>query len=305
MQQIPFEIQRQLIDTLCEIFWYKKELLRFLSDANIPQPILRNTENMLRASSKRPTLRYLLDELLKLPDQKGQEIVYRMAQQMSRWSSFNTVNNPDAARRNVHDLARLMVAYEDNLEKDKAIIEEQRRQVQRQAAIVAKFEEQQKLLQRYFDLVSSTNPQERGHELERLLHELFKIEGLNPGEAFAIKGEQVDGAFELNGIHYLVEAKWVQQRIEPKDISWFQTKIERRLSGTLGLLIAVNGFTDEGVRTATDSKCIILMDGDDLYHVLEPRVDLSLKELLQHKITVFSRYGIAFSTAREMLKQKG
>ncbi len=304
MESFPYEIQRQLIDTLCEVFWYKTDLLRYLNGINIPRSIFQNTQRVMNEKTKRAALGYLIDELLKLPENQGQIALEKMIQQMSQWSSFNTVVNPEIAKKAVSELARLVGSYTAKQHQKQNDEIEIRKQVQQQAATAKKFEEQEKLLNRFFALVGSTNPQERGHDLEHLLHELFRFENLNPGEAFAIKGEQIDGAFELDGIHYLVEAKWIQNKVQPEEVSWFQTKIQRRLVGTRGLMISINEFTDEAIRTATESKCIILMSGDDLYHVLDPRVDLNLKELLRHKIAKFSRFGLSFTTAREMLQPR-
>lgn len=56
-------------------------------------------------------------------------------------------------------------------------------------------------------LVSSENAQTRGFELEKIMYEMFELFDLDPKAAFKNLGEQIDGAFSLEGTEYLFEAK--------------------------------------------------------------------------------------------------
>jgi len=189
-------------------------------------------------------------------------------------------------------------------QKERQEFRQRQQELQKQRESANRVNQLEVLRNRYFALIGSDNPNQRGIEFERLLHDIFKFEQLNPEGSFSLPGEQTDGAIELDGTHYLVEAKWTKPKVGPKDVSWFQTKVERRYKATTGLMIAINGFTDQAIRTAGDSKCIVLMDGDDLYHVLQPTIDMDLKELLLKKVAAFSRKGTPFVTARELLAEK-
>lgn len=147
----------------------------------------------------------------------------------------------------------------------------------------------------------TTQPaQERGYSLERLLNSLFQVLDITARSSFRTEGEQIDGAFSLGGHDFLVEAKWTTNRIGLADLDAFSGKIGRKLDNTLGLLISMNGFQETAVRSYSQRRStIILMDGADLYTVLDGRVDLT--ELLERKRRHASQTGIIFFAASQML----
>ncbi|MBI5668994.1 MAG: restriction endonuclease [Chloroflexi bacterium] len=299
--EFPIEIQFQLKKTLITVFWYKDALLQFLQSCDVPKPLLDKARGTLRENSKRVAVDELIENLLILPDSQGFGPLRRMLQQLVKWSSFSTADSVEDARQCVIELARLVEEHDKKQKEKQTEIETRAKQVQIQNETVLQFQKREALCNRYAGLVLLSDPHRRGHEFENLLHDFFEFENLNPQEAFALKDEQIDGAFELDKVHYLVEAKWTQSKVEPKEVSWFQTKIERRMKGTRGLMISITGFTEGAIRTANDSKCIILMDGDDLYLTLDPRTNLTLQDLLRNKISGFSRRGTSFVSARDIL----
>ena len=64
------------------------------------------------------------------------------------------------------------------------------------------------LRQTFYKLSMNEDRQAAGLALERLLNQLFEIEGIEPRNAFRVVGEQIDGSFALDSEIYLVEAKW-------------------------------------------------------------------------------------------------
>ena len=48
----------------------------------------------------------------------------------------------------------------------------------------------------------------RGYELEKLIYTLLYNEKIDPWTAYAHEGEQIDGSFRFNDLHFLIEAKW-------------------------------------------------------------------------------------------------
>jgi hypothetical protein len=128
----------------------------------------------------------------------------------------------------------------------------------------------------------NVGPQRRGYELEKLLRGLFDLFDLDPKAAFKITGEQIDGAFTFEGIDYLLEARWQSKPVEAAALDVFDGKIRRKLENTLGLFVAVNGFADAAVRNHSRARpTIILMEGGDLWAVLEGRAPLP--DLLRRK----------------------
>ena len=82
------------------------------------------------------------------------------------------------------------------------------------------------------------------------------------------------GAFSLEGTDYLFEAKWQQDLVGAQDLDAFSSKVDRKLENTLGVLLSMNGFSQDGVTAHSSTRpSIILMDGSDLMAVLEERID--------------------------------
>ena len=123
--------------------------------------------------------------------------------------------------------------------------------------------------------------QKRGYQLEKLLRDLFELFDLDPKASFKIIGEQIDGAFTFDGIDYLSRPAEAGQ-VDPGALDRFDGKIRRKLENTLGLFVAINGFSETAVGTHSGGRpTMILMDGADLWAVLEARIPLT--EMLRRK----------------------
>ena len=124
-----------------------------------------------------------------------------------------------------------------------------------------------------------SDPQRRGRQFEPLLRDLFAAFDLDPRGSFLAPGEQTDGSIRFNGSIILVEARWEQDPSSPRQTREFRAKVQDKLETTLGLYIAMAGFTEEAIRKAAEGRrLIVLMDGTDLAPVFQGVVDL--RELL-------------------------
>lgn len=133
-----------------------------------------------------------------------------------------------------------------------------------------------------FVQISSLEPRKRGYALEELLRDLFDAFELDPKASFKVVGEQIDGGFTLDTQHYIVEAKWEAGPADRADLDVLAAKVERRADNTLGLLIAYAGFQPTAIELHSARRStLMLVDGADLYAVLEGRIDL--RELLRRK----------------------
>ena len=125
----------------------------------------------------------------------------------------------------------------------------------------------------FFSISSIDNNQERGYKFESFLNQLFLLYDLDPKCSYKTNGEQIDGAFTHNNQDYLIEAKWVANRISPSTLYSFEGKINTKLKTTLGLFIAINGFSDE-CSSINRTSSLLLMDYVDILCVLENRIEL-------------------------------
>ncbi len=156
------------------------------------------------------------------------------------------------------------------------------------------------LRERYMALVVSIDMQKRGFVLEKVMYDLFELFDLDPKASFRNTGEQIDGAFSLDGTEYLFEARWRQLPSDAGHLDGFAAKVRRKLENTLGVFLSINGFSVDGIKAhSAGGAVIILMDGADLMSVLEERIDFV--SLLQRKKRHAAQTGNIFLPIHEIL----
>lgn len=146
--------------------------------------------------------------------------------------------------------------------------------------------------------LSNLSPQQRGYAFEAFLKQLFDAYGLDPRDPFRIRGEQIDGSFQLASETYLVEAKWQGQQTGVADLHIFHGKIEQKAAWTRGLFISNSGFTSEGLAAFGRGKRVICMDGSDLYETLHR--ELPLNKVLDQKVRRAAETGFPFVSVRDL-----
>lgn len=138
----------------------------------------------------------------------------------------------------------------------------------------------------FISLHALENRQKAGLQLEHLLNLLFAAFDLAPGKPFSVVGEQIDGSFVLDHEVYLLEAKWIRDRTDQKELYAFRGKIEGKASYTRGLFISISGFTEQAIAAVPRGKTpnFVMMDGAHLYRVLEGHLglDVLLRQLVRH-----------------------
>lgn len=135
---------------------------------------------------------------------------------------------------------------------------------------------------RFLVMFDAVDAQQRGRDLESFINELFKLWDLSPRAAYSLEHEQIDGAFTFRTDDYLLEARWWSERLGPKELNDFKAKVDSKARNTLGLCVAVEGFTPGAIANHSRSQTpLILMDGTDLMPILEGRIELD--EVLERK----------------------
>jgi len=149
---------------------------------------------------------------------------------------------------------------------------------------------------------STSNAQGRGYELERILAELFAVFEMTYRPSYRRAHEQVDGAFDHRGFHYLVEARWRTHAPDFGDLADFKGKVDGKLESTRGMFLSMAGF-DDGIvsyfmnRAGGTRNNLILFDGQDLMAVLEQSIDFA--EALDYKIAKAAQEGVWWAPLRE------
>jgi hypothetical protein len=146
--------------------------------------------------------------------------------------------------------------------------------------------------------VSSLSAQARGYAFEAFLKSLFDAFGLAAQEPFRLRGEQIDGSFQLGSETYLLEAKWHGQPIGVADLHTFHGKIEQKAAWTRGLFVSNSGFSEDGLVAFGRGKRVICMDGLDLYEMLDREIPLN--QVLERKVRRAAETGMPFLRVRDL-----
>jgi hypothetical protein len=292
-----------LREALSLVYWYKSDLRSFLMSA-IENPQLLSRVNW--DDYKRNIVRTLVDFLAR--DQaQYQDDLLRLMVEVSRMDDFSHLarledgkEKAERAREAVESLRQLVTPHADLLREQERAEEARRRAYEASLQKQGVRERLEALCKKFYELINVENHQKRGYLLQDILKELFALFDLDPKASFAIRGEQIDGAFTFANTDYLLEARWQQERVEPKELDVFSGKIVRKLENTLGLFLAINGFSEAGVDAhSTVRPVMILMDGSDLMAVLEGRIDLL--ELLLRKRRHAAETGRVFLPIHQVL----
>ncbi|MDP2856162.1 MAG: restriction endonuclease [bacterium] len=118
----------------------------------------------------------------------------------------------------------------------------------------------------------------RGYQFEKFMNRLFQAYEIKTEGSFKRNegAEQIDGAFKMGSIHFLVECRWRNQPSGPKDTDVLLAKVKRSGSSTMGLFVSVNGWSRHVISTLKQNpdKVIILANGGCIRGILEKKINL-------------------------------
>lgn len=146
--------------------------------------------------------------------------------------------------------------------------------------------------------LSKLAPHPRGFAFEKFLKSLFDVSGLAGRDSFRLRGEQVDGSFQLGHQTYLLEAKWQNHPVDAGELRGFNGKVEEKTAWSRGLYLSYCGFSDDGLHAFGRGKRIICMDGFDVHETLER--NLPLTEVIVRKDRRAVETGNVFVRVRDL-----
>lgn len=139
------------------------------------------------------------------------------------------------------------------------------------------------LLQSSFKRVQGLNAHPRGLAFEHFLNEMFFAFGLLPRPSFTLRGEQIDGSFELDHETYLLEAKWHNEPIGQRDVRAFGALVDDRARWSRGLFVSYSGFSEDALDSLRRGGATVIgLNGQDLHFILNGHI--SLDEALRAKV---------------------
>lgn len=143
-------------------------------------------------------------------------------------------------------------------------------------------------------------PRPRGLAYERFLRDLFEFSKLEPREPFTLRGEQIDGSFQLDGATYLLEAKWQDSPIGNRELQSFHGQVRTKSEWTRGLFMSHSGYTAAGLEACGRGNAVrvICMSGEELWQLLSQSLDLTT--VLIDKARRAAETGWSFVPLREL-----
>lgn len=295
-----------LINVLSTAYWFRGDLRDFLTVATGERGLVAQYPWHDKTVSKRDISRSLVQELA-ADQHKHRDTLIRLL------LAAADMPDPVSLKRQEDGLTKYTVAVEaiDTLRplvspyrREQEELDLLHRRLETERAVNALRQHTNDVLEdlrKEFAEAHKLDPQPRGYALERILNRLFDVYELDARAPFRLAGEQIDGAFSLNGTDFIVEAKWQAKPMTTDDLTIFGAKIARRLDNTLGLFLSMSGYQASVVDHVARAgrHMTLLMDGSDLMAVLEQRIPLD--ELLVRKKRHAAETGNVLFTAWQIL----
>lgn len=302
------KVALEAIATLCHIKRIMVELL--LKPSGVPVEVygtlLHQRDESGRFLSKRQIAPLIIDACEKHPTRK--QAIRRILEITASWSSFHLAENEYAARATVQK-ARELLGVIETMEAREARAREIARQEELAKLALEKaslLKQQSQLLLMMFDeMARSDDPQRRGFLLQDLTNRFFDIHEIPVVRSFTRNAgaEQIDGAFKLEGWHYIGELRWREKVADIRQLDGLLGQVNRSGRQTMGMFLSINGWSQNvpHLLKQNPTKCIFLMDGYDLRCVLALEADLT--DLLLAKVAHLNLKGEPFLSVREFLDE--
>ena len=301
----PPELFNLLVDAVPLLNKTKKDLLLFFRGAGIPDSMLLDLHQRLKADPKNIGKFEIARTVLQRLNERGEaslrerrEVLRRVVQFTSFdacWPSdrlkakgavaavLDIVNQKDS-------FTRMNLAREEERQARIAVVEKEVSAKQKRNQMI-----EDARIKLYALFGANLTPQQRGKQLETALNQLFQSFDIAVHEAFHLVGdqgegiiEQVDGVIELNGALYFVEMKWHKQPVGKGQIAEHLVRLMSRDQGR-GFFISASDFTEPAIFTSREflqHKLVVLCHLKEFIFVLDHQLDLPdfLKQKIQAAI---------------------
>jgi len=241
--------------------------------------------------TKRQAGALILDELARQGEDRP--IIRKLIDLAAGWDGFHLAQDEYKARavaKKAREITGVLAEADARERAEQERIAEERTTRHRRDR-EADLRRQSDLLLGQFDEASvNGEPHRRGYLLQDLLNRTFDLHGIPVARSFQRNsgGEQIDGAFEMEGWHYIVECRWRSKLADIRELDGLYGQVARSGRQTMGLFLSINGWSENVVPLMKQNpdKSIILMQGYELRTVLAQACDL--RRLLKAKVTALN-----------------
>lgn len=219
----PPELLSLLVDVIPLLCRSKPDVVNFLRAGGTPGGVLAPIQQQLVADRSSVNKYEIVRTVLKALNEQGDPAIRSRRQILRQVVEFEQFSvcwpNDQLKARGLVAEVRSLVNVKDSFTRIQQERERERREGidEKRASERFKLElaqRKQELHAKLTRLYAAPNPRQRGLTLERLLNELFNLDGLLIRESFVLRREdgqaqeQIDGVIEYAGTPYVVEVKW-------------------------------------------------------------------------------------------------
>lgn len=304
MGYFPDNVMTALKEAVVKVFWTKDHLRSFLAECGVPEFLIAAQDwDRYKYHIVDPilmTLNESQDGLGPLRRILAGTLSYSDCSHLLRWQDGQ--RRKREAEAAVERLYLLVEKHDRQLQAEREELSRRRAEVEKQRSRQVFYKQLDSLRERFLRFYASKDKQARGYDLERFLYDLFSLFDLQPRGPFRLRGEQIDGAFVLDGDDFLLEAKWQESPVTLNELRDLDGAVASNLDNTLGLFVSINGFSEDALQRYREGgrPRLICMDGADIVAVLENHIDLP--DLLRRKKQIASQQGSVFVSAHDILQ---
>ncbi len=293
-----------MIETIPRLCPSKKNLLLFFRGAGVRRIDLEDLETQVVLDRDSINKFEITRKVLQRLNERGEPALMERRELLKRVVEFEDFStcwpNDELKAKGLVAEIRRVVNVKDSFTRIRMEREAERQkhiESRRQEALQAE-ERRQKLesIKRdLFALFSANDPRARGLDAEDIFNNLFKFHGILVRQAFRrtmeeTKGiiEQIDGVIELDGEIYLVEMKWLKDKVGVADVSEHLVRVFNRHSSR-GIFISATEPTGSALQICKESltkAVVFICNVQEIVILLENQGDLLtfLRQKLQAAI---------------------
>lgn len=300
----PSELFELMVDTIPRLVKTKRGVLEFFWGAGVDHSVTSDIEQQLHVNrdgvSKFHIARMVVLRLNEAGDNSLRER-RELLKRVCEFDAFSTCWPEDQlqAKGLVADIRSVVEKHDffRRLQRESETAIRNHREVERQRTneLRQRKEALETIRRDLYGLFGSDNPQQRGKQLETVLNRLFHVHNILVRESFElaapsshVANEQIDGVIEIDGHLYLVEMKWLKNRVDIVDVSRHIQRVLTR-ADCRGLIISYSGYTEPAVQACRDAMQhapIVLCTLQEFVMSIENHIDIAafLKEKVRRLI---------------------
>jgi hypothetical protein len=258
-------------DALLKCFWRKEALKRYLRNSGV-------SANYISQLDMAEPKRAWLDRLFPLmaDTEKGVYGMLAMAQNLSEMTDFPDLRGWEDseiklqdAREAIAALGRALGAEKAKADKERDVHDSRARAEEMRKVAVREQVDLARLKDRMDKLAMQLGTQQGGYAFEAWFYDFLDYEEVENRRPYKVEGRQIDGSLTLDGTTYLVELKYERDQAGATDIDSLKAKIGSKADNTMGVMVAISGYSSVAIKEASGPKtALLLFDYSHVYRAL-------------------------------------